>query len=157
MSTPPRPPAPSGQAHGGAGLSPGGTAPRTPPPLFGNRPIGGIGLPTQKAKDFKGTLRRLSGYLRPHRNALVVVIAAGAVGTVFSVLGPKLLGLATTKIYEGAVARSSGAPGAGIDFAYIGRLLAGLIGLYVVGNAFTYLMQYPDGGDCAEDRVYLAA
>jgi ATP-binding cassette subfamily B protein len=153
MSTPPRPQTPSGQAHGGPALSPTGSPPRTPPPLFGNRPIGGIGLPTQKAKDFKGTLRRLAGYLRPHRTALVVVIAAGAVGTVFSVLGPKILGLATTKIYEGAVARSAGSPGAGIDFTYIGRLLAGLVGLYVVSNAFTYLMQYLMAG-IAQRTVY---
>jgi len=153
MSTPPRTQGPAAPGHGGAALSPAGTAPRTPPPLFGNRPIGGLGIPTQKAKDFKGTLRRLSGYLRPHRHALVVVIVAGALGTVFSVLGPKLLGLATTKIYEGAVARASGAPGAGIDFRYIGRLLAGLVGLYVIGNLFTYLMQYLMAG-IAQKTVY---
>src|SRR4051812_7974503 len=152
MSTPSRAPAP-GQAHGGTALSPGGTAPRTPPPLFGNRPIGGLGIPTQKAKDFKGTLARLSGYLRPHRNALIVVIVAGALGTVFSVVGPKLLGLATTKIYEGALARSQGTPGAGIDFTYIRRLLTSLIGLYVVSNVFTYLMQYLMAG-IAQKTVY---
>ena len=152
MSTPSRPQG-AGGPQGGPALSPTGTPPRTPPPLFGNRPIGGIGLPTQKAKDFKGTLRRLAGYLRPHRTALVVVILAGALGTVFSVLGPKILGLATTKIFEGSVARASGAPGGGIDFTYIGRLLAGLIGLYVVGNAFTYLMQYLMAG-IAQKTVY---
>jgi len=69
---------------------------RTPPPIFGGRPIGGLGVPTQKAKNFKGTLVRLLGYLRPHRPALIVVVIAGAIGTVFGVLGPKILGLATT-------------------------------------------------------------
>src|SRR4029079_10983903 len=123
-------------------LSPTGAPPRTPPPLFGNRPIGGIGLPTQKAKDFKGTLRRLSGYLQPHRPALVVVVVAGAIGTVFGVVGPKILGLVTTKIFEGFVAKASGAAGAGIDFAGIGRLLTGLVVLYVIANVFQYLMQY---------------
>ncbi len=85
--------------------------------MFGGRPMGGLGVPTQKAKNFKGTLVRLLGYLRPHRPALTVVVVAGAIGTVFGVLGPKILGLATTKIFEGFVAKASGAPGAGIDFA----------------------------------------
>ncbi|HKE86389.1 MAG TPA: ABC transporter ATP-binding protein [Vicinamibacterales bacterium] len=138
MSTPPRPPFDSAQGKSGPPAPP-----RTPPPLFGPpRPIGGLGVPTQKAKDFKGTLVRLLAYLRPHQSALVVIVIAGAVGTVFSVLGPKILGLATTKIFEGFIARASGTPGAGIDFKAVGRILAGLIGLYLIGNAFQYLMQY---------------
>jgi len=153
MSTPPRPPA--GAAPGGAGSSmPPGGPPRTPPPMFGPpRPIGGLGVPTQKAKDFKGTLRRLAGYLRPHRNQMVVIVVAGAIGTVFSVVGPKVLGLATTKIFEGYLARQAGVPGAGIDFSYIGRILTTLIGLYLVANAFQYLMQYLMAG-VAQKTVY---
>src|SRR6266487_6694722 len=119
-------------------------APRTAPPrdMFGGRPIGGLGMPTQKAKNFKGTLNRLLGYLRPHRGRLVVIVVAGAIGTVFSVLGPKILGMATTKIFEGFVAKARGVPGAAIDFDYVGRILLWLIGLYIVANAFQYLMQY---------------
>jgi ATP-binding cassette, subfamily B, multidrug efflux pump len=132
MSTPSRPQSPS----------PAPAAPRTPPPMFGGRPIGGLGVPSQKAKNFKGTLVRLLAYLRPHRPALTVVVAAGAIGTVFGVLGPKILGLATTKIFEGFVAKASGAPGAGIDFAGVARILTGLVVLYVVANVFQYLMQY---------------
>jgi ATP-binding cassette subfamily B protein len=117
------------------------TAP--PPDMFGGRrPIAGLGVPPQKAKNFKGTLLRLLTYLRPHRTGLAVVILAGAIGTVFSVLGPKILGMATTKIFEGFVAKAAGVPGAGIDFDYVGRILLGLIGLYIIGNAFQYLMQY---------------
>jgi len=111
--------------------------------MFGNRrPIGGLGVPTQKAKNFKGTLVRLLAYLAPHRTALVIVIAAGAVGAVFSVLGPKILGLATTRIFEGFVAKARGVPGAAVDFNYVGRILLGLVALYVVGNGFQYAMQY---------------
>jgi ATP-binding cassette, subfamily B, multidrug efflux pump len=133
MSTPARP----------QGPPPGAAAPRTPPPMFGSpRPMGGLGVPVQKAKNFKATLNRLLGYLRPHRNALVIVVITGAIGTVFGVIGPKILGLATTTIFEGYVAKASGQPGAGIDFAAIGRLLTWLVGLYVVSNAFQYLMQY---------------
>jgi ATP-binding cassette subfamily B protein len=132
MSTPPRP-QPSGPP----------ATPRPPAPIFGPpRPIGGLGIPMQKAKNFKGTLNRLLGYLRPHRSALVVVVVAGAIGTVFGVVGPKILGMATTKIFEGYLAKTSGVPGAGIDFSAIGRLLAWLVALYVVSNAFQYLMQY---------------
>ena len=131
MSTPsrPGPPAP-------------GAPPRTPPPMFGGRPIGGLGVPTQKAKDFKGTLVRLLGYLQPYRASLIVIVVAGAIGTVFSVLGPKVLGLATTKIFEGFIARQTGAPGAGIDFNAVARILLTLVALYLIGNAFQYLMQY---------------
>ena len=127
-----------------------------PPPrdMFGNRrTIGGLGVPTQRAKNFKGTLVRLLGYLRPHRKSLAIEIVAGAIGTVFSVLGPKILGLATTKVFEGFVAKARGVPGAAIDFDYIGRILLGLIGLYIIGNAFQYLMQYLMAG-IAQKTVY---
>ena len=73
--------------------------------IFGRGPMGGFGMPVQKAKDFKGTLRRLTGYLRPHKTGLVVVIAAGVLSTLFSVIGPKLLGKATTKVFEGYLGR----------------------------------------------------
>jgi len=128
------------------GAAPATVAPqRTAPPadMFGGRrPIGGLGVPAQKAKDFKGTLARLLAYLRPHRARLAVVIAGGAMGTVFQVLGPKILGLATTKVFEGFVAKARGIPGAAVDFDYVGRILLWLIGLYILANGFQYLMQY---------------
>jgi ATP-binding cassette subfamily B protein len=158
MSTPPRPPFDGAQgrpfdgAQGREGQPPAPPAAaspqgpqRTAPPadMFGNRrTIGGLGMPAQKAKNFKGTLVRLLQYLRPHRADLAVVILAGAIGTVFSVLGPKILGLATTKIFEGFVAKATGVPGAAVDFDYVGRILLWLTGLYIVGNSFQYLMQY---------------
>jgi len=131
---------PTGSPRGGPSTPPQRTTP--PQDMFGRRPIGGLGMPAQKANDFKGTLVRLLGYLRPHRAGLVIVTLTGAIGTVFSVLGPKILGLATTKIFEGFVARMAGVPGAAIDFAYVGRILVGLIALYIVANGFQYLMQY---------------
>ena len=93
-----------------------------PPPrdMFGGRPIGGLGMPTQKAKNFKGTLVRLLEYLRPHRAGLAIVVATGAIGTVFSVLGPKILGMATTKIFEGFVAKARGDIGHGSDGGVVG-------------------------------------
>jgi ATP-binding cassette subfamily B protein len=130
--------------------------PQSPPPadMFGNRrPIGGLGIQAQKAKDFKGTLRRLLEYLRPHRAGLAVVMLAGAIGTVFSVLGPKILGMATTKIFEGFLAKAMRVPGAAVDFDYVGRILLWLIGLYIVANGFQYLMQYLMA-DIAQQTVY---
>jgi ATP-binding cassette, subfamily B, multidrug efflux pump len=140
MSTPSRPPGPPQARPMGSPQS----APPAPPPrdMFGNRPMGGLGMPTQRAKNFKETLTRLLGYLRPHYSALSVVVLAGATGTVFMVLGPKILGLATTKIFEGFVAKATGVPGAAIDFNYVEQILLWLIALYIVGNCFQYLMQY---------------
>jgi ATP-binding cassette subfamily B multidrug efflux pump len=115
---------------------------RTPPPIFGRGPMAGMGMPVQKAKNFKGTLKRLLGYLKPHRPALIVVLICGAIGTIFTVLGPRLLGLATTKVFEGFLARQRGIAGAGIDFGYINRLMLLLVALYLVANLFQYLMQY---------------
>src|SRR5436190_15991876 len=143
MSTPPRPPGAPPNLPPGAlpGQAPGRSG--APRDMFGRQmTFAGLGVPAQKAKNFKGTLVRLLTYLQPHRPALVIVIAAGAIGTVFSVLGPKILGLATTRIFEGFVAKARGVPGAAVDFGYIGRILLGLIALYIVANSFQYLMQY---------------
>lgn len=112
-----------------------------------------MGMPVQKAKNFKGTLRRLTGYLRPHRRALTAIVAAGALGTIFNVIGPKLLGKATTKIFEGFVGVRMGVPGAHIDFDYIVHLLLQLLAMYLVSGAFQYLMQYLMAG-VAQRTVY---
>jgi ATP-binding cassette, subfamily B, multidrug efflux pump len=124
-----------------------------PPSIFGRGPMGGFGMPVQKAKDFKGTLRRLAGYLQPHQTGLLVVVVAGVVSTLFSVVGPKLLGKATTKIFEGYLSRSLGRPNAGIDMGYVGSMLAWLVVLYVVSSAFLYLQQYLMSG-IAQRTVY---
>jgi len=123
-----------------------------PAGIFGRSPMGGFGMPVQKAKDFKGTLRRLTGYLEPHRTKLTIVIGAGVIATIFSVVGPKLLGMATTKVFEGYLARSRGSS-AGIDFAYVGTILTWLLILYVVSASFQYVQQYLMSG-IAQHTVY---
>lgn len=120
--------------------------------MFGRGPMGGLGIPVQKAKDFKGTLRRLTGYLAPHRPALIVVVVAGVIATVFSVVGPKMMGLVTTRIFEGYLTRAMGAT-TGIDFGYVGNMLATLLVLYVVSALFLYLQQYLMSG-VAQKTVY---
>ena len=80
------------------------------------------------------------GYLRPHRLRLVVVFVFAIGGTVFNIVGPKLLGQATTKIFEGIVAKYTaarlGRPIPPLDFAAIGHIVLILIGLYLVSALF---------------------
>jgi ATP-binding cassette subfamily B multidrug efflux pump len=123
-----------------------------PPSIFGRPPMGGVGMPVQKARDFRGTLRRLAGYLKPHTTGLVVVIGAGVIATIFSVIGPKLLGNATTKVFEGYLGRAVGAS-TGIDFGYVASILGWLIAMYVMSSAFLYLQQYLMSG-IAQKTVY---
>ncbi|NGM82209.1 ABC transporter ATP-binding protein [Paenibacillus sp. 7124] len=116
------------------------------PPRRGPGPggFGGAGMmmPPEKAKDFKGTLRRLTRYLRPKRLKLVVVLITAILSTVFSILSPKIMGKATTKLFEGVVDKFKGVPGAAIDFGYINEILLILAGLYVLSALFGYIQQY---------------
>lgn len=96
-----------------------------------------IGMPIEKARDFKGTLRRLIGYLKPHKYSLMFVFAAAVLSTVFSIVSPKILGKATTALFEGFMV-----PGAGIDFDYILQILVVLGELYLISSLFAYIQQY---------------
>jgi len=102
----------------------------------------GMTMPVEKAKDFKGTLKQLLGYLEPHALRLVLVAVLALLSTLFNVVSPKLLGNATTIIFEGFVAKLNGAAGAGVDFAAVGRILAVLAALYVLTSGFSYAMHY---------------
>jgi ATP-binding cassette, subfamily B, multidrug efflux pump len=112
---------------------------------------GGMGMPVEKTKDFRGTLLRLLGYFRPLRVQLLAVVVAAIAGTVFNVVGPKILGLATTKLFQGIVLRSRGL--GSVDFGYIGHILLILIGLYAVSACFQYVQQYLMAG-VAQKTVY---
>lgn len=101
----------------------------------------GIGRPVEKAKDFKGSLRRLLSYMRPHRASLFSVLILTILSTVFSIFSPKIMGQATTVLFEGMLAKMRGVPGASIDFTAIGRILTILAGLYVISALFSYLQQ----------------
>jgi len=105
-------------------------------------PRGGAGAPVQKAKNFKGTFNRLIGYLNPFKIQLLTVLIAAILSTVFSILGPKILGMATTKIFEGLTEKFNGLPGAGIDFDYIFRILGLLAGLYLFSSVFSWIQQF---------------
>jgi ATP-binding cassette, subfamily B, multidrug efflux pump len=121
--------------------------------MFGGGPMGTIGMPVQKARNFRGTLFRLLGYLRPHRAALIVVLGAAALGTIFNVVGPKIMGRATTTIFEGFMMKVRGVPGAHIDFQALGTILFELIALYFIASVFQYIQQYMMAG-IAQRTVY---
>jgi ATP-binding cassette subfamily B protein len=92
----------------------------------------------EKAVNFKATMTKLLQYLRQYRWQFIVVILFAIASTVFSIVGPKILGKATTRLFEGIVAQFAGT-GGGVDFAYIGNILAWLIGLYLLSAVFAYI------------------
>jgi ATP-binding cassette, subfamily B, multidrug efflux pump len=114
---------------------------------------GGMGMPVQKAKNFRGTLIRLLGYLKPQKYLLLVVLVAAVISTIFNIVGPKILGLATTKLFEGMILKMRGVPGAAVDFAYIAQILLLLGGLYIISAVFNYIQQYIMAG-VAQKTVY---
>ncbi|WP_018750087.1 ABC transporter ATP-binding protein [Paenibacillus sanguinis] len=112
-----------------------------------------MAMPVEKAKDFKGTLKRLVQYLKPHRLYLFAVLVMAILSTIFSIFSPKVMGKATTKLFEGIVAKFQGIPGAEIDFQYIWQIIMILIGLYVLSALFSYIQQYLMAG-VAQKTVY---
>ncbi len=136
----------------------------------GHGPMGAM-MPAERARDFKGSLKRLSGYLKPHRVLLIVVALLSIAGVVLTIAGPKILGRATNILFEGvigkqlppglgkeqiiAMLKAAGrdqmaemvagmniVPGAGVDFAAIARVLITLVVIYIVGSFFSWLQHY---------------
>ncbi|GGA57118.1 hypothetical protein GCM10007416_32930 [Kroppenstedtia guangzhouensis] len=101
----------------------------------------GFGIPAEKAKDFRGTMKRLIRYLKPYRFRLLAVLVTAVLGTVFAIVSPKLLGNATTILFEGMMKKLKGAPNAAVDFDAILQILLMLGGLYVMSAAFSYIQQ----------------
>ncbi|MGL5086453.1 MAG: ABC transporter ATP-binding protein [Clostridium sp.] len=95
-----------------------------------------------KAKDFNGTLKRLLGYLKPHRGRLIAVIILAILSTGFLIFGPKILGSATEKIFQGVIAKKQGIPGAAVDFNGILKILLFLGVLYLISAIFNFMQQY---------------
>ncbi|HBE80233.1 MAG TPA: ABC transporter [Firmicutes bacterium] len=127
----------------GGSFRPGGGRPGG----FGGGPMGG---PVEKAKNVKGTVKRMLVYLQPHTTQLTIVFLFAILSTIFSVLGPKILGKATTRLLNGIigklVAYQSHQPVPSIDFKYIGTIMLILIGLYIFSSIFTYIQQYVMAG-----------
>lgn len=127
----------SQQKQGGRGQRPGG--------FGGGRRM----MPGEKARDFKGTMRQLIRYLGVYRISIIVVMVFAAVSTVFNILGPKILGKATTKLFEGVMGQITGT-GTGIDFVYIGNILLLMVGLYLLSALFAYIQGWIMAGISAK-------
>lgn len=100
---------------------------------------GPMGRSFEKPKDFKGTFSKLLMYLRPYRLKLIIVMLFAMGSTIFTIRAPKILGKATTKIFEGLAAKVTGASNGGIDFEYILNIILILIGLYVTSALFSFI------------------
>ena len=151
----------------------------------GGRPGGGfmgMGMPVERSKDFRGTLRLLLGRLRPERVTIAIVAVLASASVVFSVIGPKLIGNATNVIFEGVIGRSlpagitkaqaiealrlqgqgqladmlsgtSVVPGAGVDFTQLAQILLVAATVYVLAAVLGWLQAYLMAG-VAQRTVY---
>jgi ATP-binding cassette subfamily B protein len=97
----------------------------------------GMAMKAEKARDFRGTMRKLLRYLSAFKAAILVVVVFAIASTVFSIVGPKVLGLAITRLFEGANGQIAGSS-AGIDFEYIGAIILIMVGLYGISTLFSY-------------------
>ena len=109
------------------------------------RPAGPMGhgggrMPGEKAKDFKGTMGKLMRYLGRYKIRILGVMTFAVGGTVFNIIGPKILGKATTELFNGLVAKIGGT--GGIDFGRIGEILLFTLGLYAVSAACSFIQGF---------------
>lgn len=128
-------------------MAPGRPEQRRSGPPGGPRPGGphGFAMPGEKARDFKGTMRKLIGYLSAYKLSMLVVFVFAIASTIFSVIGPKILGKATTRLFEGVVGQIAGTS-SGIDFEYIGNILLIMLGLYLLSALFGYIQGWTMSG-----------
>ncbi len=96
----------------------------------------------EKPKSFRKAMGTFLKYLKPYRVSLVFVFIFAIASTVFMIVGPKMLGNATTKLFQGIVAKVMHVPGATVDFSYIGRIAIILLCLYVASAIFSFLQGY---------------
>ncbi|AJD31916.1 MULTISPECIES: ABC transporter ATP-binding protein [Clostridium] len=101
-------------------------------------PMGAV----EKAKDFKGTMKNLGKYIMPYKMSIIFVIVLAIGSAAFSIVGPKILGKATTKLFEGLVQKVTGVKGASIDFDYIGKIIILLLVLYIISAIFSFVQGY---------------
>ncbi|MBS5863138.1 MAG: ABC transporter ATP-binding protein [Clostridium sp.] len=109
------------------------------PPMGGMRHGGGKVV--EKPKDFKGTTKKLiRNYIARYKIPVIIVILFAIGSTIFAIIGPKILGNATTEIFNGIVSKISG--GTGIDFGKIGAILLTLLGLYLISALFSLIQGF---------------
>lgn len=112
-----------------------------PPKRMGHGPMMGA---AEKAKNFKGTMRQLIAYMRPYYVKISLAMLFAVAGTIFMIVGPKILGKATTALAQGFMDKVTGV--GGIDFDYILSIILLLLGLYVFSGLFSFVQQYVMSG-----------
>lgn len=100
----------------------------------------GPGGTSEKAKDFKGTLKKLLHYMSAFKIQMAFIVVFAICGTVFNIVGPKILGKATTEIFHGLVSKVSG--GSGMNFEKIGQILLMTLGLYLISALCSFIQGY---------------
>lgn len=105
-------------------------------PMGGHGPMAG----GEKAKDFKSSIKKLASYMGKYKFGLLLVLLFTLGSTIFAIVGPKILGQATTKIFEGLLAKVSGT--GSIDFLEIGKILLGLLFLYIISTLFSLIQGF---------------
>ena len=98
------------------------------------------GMSGEKAKDFKGAMLRLLKYMERYKIRLILMVIFAIGGTVFNIIGPKILGKATTELYSGLISKING--GSGIDFDKIIKILVGVMCLYVVSSVLSFIQGF---------------
>ena len=97
-------------------------------------------MPGEKAKDFKGSMAKLFRYMERYKFRFILMFIFAIAGTVFNIVGPKILGKATTELFNGLIAKVNGT--GVIDFEKIGMILLGTLGLYVVSACFSFIQGF---------------
>ena len=111
-------------------------AKKPPKPAMGGRAA--RMMPGEKAKDFKGTFRQFCRYMGNYKISVVIVMIFAMASTVFMILGPKILGNATTLLVEGVMSSMTGT-GSGIDYTGIANILLFLLGIYILSSVFSFI------------------
>lgn len=133
-------PGPNGRPAPGSQPGPGAASEtRRPPRGPGSGPA--FARPVEKAKDFRGTLKRLIAYMGPQKWTILIATTFAVLSTLMNAFTPRVMGRATTAVYNGVMRKLAGEPGPWIDFQAVGRILAMLAALYVVSSVFVFVQQ----------------
>lgn len=105
---------------------------------MGGGPMAGLMRGGEKPRNFKATMSKLLEYLSEYKVSIIIVLVFAIASTVFMIAGPKILGKATTRLFEGIVGQIAGT-GSGIDFVYIGNIVMIMVALYLTSTVFSYI------------------